>query len=95
MDVSMPVMGGLEATEIIRSFEKQNGLKETPIIGLSAHEMIGDRETCVQSGMNERISSACLLSCSCRGALMAKPTLEPLSRVTLLDAIEQLVRPKD
>lgn len=37
MDVSMPFMGGMEATELIRAYEKQLGLKPTPIIALTAH----------------------------------------------------------
>lgn len=37
MDVSMPFMGGMEATELIRLFEHQEGLERTPIIALTAH----------------------------------------------------------
>lgn len=37
MDVSMPFMGGMEATELIRQFEMQEGLMPTPIIALTAH----------------------------------------------------------
>ena len=37
MDVSMPFMGGMEATELIRAYEKQIGLTPTPIIALTAH----------------------------------------------------------
>lgn len=37
MDVSMPLMGGMEATELIRSYEMHNGLNPTPIIALTAH----------------------------------------------------------
>jgi CheY-like chemotaxis protein len=37
MDVSMPFMGGMEATELIRAYEKQTGLPPTPIIALTAH----------------------------------------------------------
>ncbi len=37
MDVSMPFMGGMEATELIRSYEKHHGLPRTPIIALTAH----------------------------------------------------------
>lgn len=33
----MPFMGGMEATELIRTYEKQLGLKPTPIIALTAH----------------------------------------------------------
>ena len=37
MDVSMPFMGGMEATELIRSYELHHGLPRTPIIALTAH----------------------------------------------------------
>lgn len=37
MDVSMPFMGGMEATELIRKYEKEGDLKATPIIALTAH----------------------------------------------------------
>ena len=37
MDVSMPFMGGMEATELIRAYEVHNNLPPTPIIALTAH----------------------------------------------------------
>jgi osomolarity two-component system sensor histidine kinase NIK1 len=37
MDVSMPFMGGMEATELIRSYETSKNLPRTPIIALTAH----------------------------------------------------------
>ncbi|KAF4622058.1 hypothetical protein D9613_009580 [Agrocybe pediades] len=56
MDVSMPFMGGMEATELIRSYELQKNLAPTPIIALTAHAMIGDRERCLQAGMDDHIT---------------------------------------
>ncbi|KAG6856000.1 hypothetical protein H0H87_008544 [Tephrocybe sp. NHM501043] len=56
MDVSMPFMGGMEATELIRSYEMHRGLSPTPIIALTAHAMIGDRERCLQAGMDDHIT---------------------------------------
>jgi len=56
MDVSMPFMGGMEATEHIRSYEKKEGLEPTPIIALTAHAMIGDRERCLQAGMDDHVT---------------------------------------
>lgn len=58
----MPFMGGMEATELIRSNEMHRGLAPTPIIALTAHAMIGDRERCLQAGMDDHITSACLFS---------------------------------
>ena len=37
MDVSMPFMGGMEATELIRAYEQEENLVRTPIIALTAH----------------------------------------------------------
>jgi osomolarity two-component system sensor histidine kinase NIK1 len=56
MDVQMPVMGGFEATGKIREYERDSGLSRTPIIALTAHAMLGDREKCIQAQMDEYLS---------------------------------------
>jgi hypothetical protein len=53
----MPIMGGLEATQHIRAHEKLFGIQRTPIIALTAHAMIGDRERCLQAGMDDHVTS--------------------------------------
>jgi CheY-like chemotaxis protein/anti-sigma regulatory factor (Ser/Thr protein kinase) len=52
MDVSMPVMDGFEATRLIRRREEKNG-RHVPIVALTANAMEGDRERCIEAGMDE------------------------------------------
>lgn len=51
MDVTMPVLNGLDATREIRRMEAASG-RRTPIVAMTAHAAQGDRELCLESGMD-------------------------------------------
>ncbi len=53
MDVQMPVMDGMEATRHIRANSRWAGL---PVIAMTAHAMNGDKEKCIEAGMNAYIA---------------------------------------
>lgn len=55
MDVQMPVLNGFLATRIIRDREK-NSNRHIPIIAMTAYAMNGDKEKCIDAGMDDYIS---------------------------------------
>jgi len=55
MDLQMPVIGGIEATQMIRKAEKGSG-RRIPIVATTAHAIKGDRQKCLDAGMDGYVS---------------------------------------
>lgn len=61
MDIQMPVMGGITATEKIRAWSKQNAKPHQRIVAMTAHAMQGDKERFMASGMDGYVSKPILV----------------------------------
>ena len=56
MDCQMPVMDGFRAAILIREFESQRSIRRTPIVALTANALKGDRDRCIEVGMDDYLS---------------------------------------
>jgi CheY-like chemotaxis protein/two-component sensor histidine kinase len=89
MDVQMPDMDGYTATSIIRNELKM----DIPIIAMTAHAMVGEKEKCLQLGMNDYVSKpikeTVLYNIIARHAQQVKENHSPFQHISL-DYLEQL-----
>jgi CheY-like chemotaxis protein len=76
MDVQMPEMDGFEATAAIRAAERSKG-GHTPIIAMTAHAMAGDRQRCLEAGMDEYVSKP----------IQAQTVYDAIDRVCSIDRL--------
>jgi CheY-like chemotaxis protein len=56
MDCQMPVLDGLEATRRLRAWEQTHGQAPVTVIALTANALTGDRERCLDAGMNAHLA---------------------------------------
>ncbi len=56
MDVQMPELDGIETTKIIRSSEDYRHVQDIPIIALTAYAMAGDKDKCLEAGMDSYLA---------------------------------------
>lgn len=74
MDIQMPEMDGFTATAHIRNIEEEESLDRTPIIGMTAHALVGDKDKCIEAGMD---------------AYLPKPIVEMDFKAAILKFIKQ------
>jgi two-component system sensor histidine kinase/response regulator len=89
MDVQMPVLDGLEAVGRIRACEQLTG-GHIPVIAMTAHALVGDRERCLEAGMDDYISkpiqAATLQELLTRWGGDTPPTVPSVARINPADA---------
>ena len=74
----MPRLDGYQATRRMRQLESSRSQRRTPIIAVTAHTMVGDRESCIESGMDDHIAKPLSLK-ALRSAIEKWPEQAPCS----------------
>ncbi|MZR30052.1 hybrid sensor histidine kinase/response regulator [Sneathiella litorea] len=77
MDIQMPEMDGFTSTRLIRSIESEKGFSRTPIVGMTAHALVSDKEKCLEAGMD---------------GYLPKPIVEIDLKATVLEYLGDFVR---
>jgi CheY-like chemotaxis protein len=77
MDVQMPEMGGFEATALIRQKEERTG-RHIPIVAMTAHAMAGDRERCLDAGMDDYLAKPVAASALLEMVALHSPKPSPV-----------------
>ncbi|HIG55388.1 MAG TPA: response regulator [Candidatus Latescibacteria bacterium] len=98
MDVQMPIKDGLETTRLLRQREEGTG-RRTYVIGVTAHAMVGDRQRCIEAGMDDYVPKPieqqaldqALASLQFPSALH-QPTVAPIPRSSVFDRAAVLDR---
>ena len=86
MDVQMPIMGGLEATNLIREGKAGRRNKSVPIIAMTAHATQKDRQACLDAGMDDYIPKPI-------SSQLIQETMNRTLASVMLDRPEEILEP--
>jgi PAS domain S-box-containing protein len=94
MDIQMPEMHGFEATARIREHEQGTG-EHIPIVAMTAHAMKGDRERCLEAGMDGYVSKPVRAGELCQALATFAPSDTPARRNTPASLLAEGIATRD